>query len=165
MASFIFNKTKFLHSLDEDAEKLLKIAAYLHDIGIYVNTRRHHKHSGYIIRNSQIAGITTKEINIVACIARYHRRALPKKIHREYGELSSSNKVLVSSLAAILRIADALDFIDKLGIRDIKFDHKKKIMNIIVDNILDVILENWALRNKADLFKEVFGYKVRISGL
>jgi exopolyphosphatase / guanosine-5'-triphosphate,3'-diphosphate pyrophosphatase len=164
MTSFIFKKTKFLHDLDKGSEKLLKIAAYLHDVGMYINTRRHHKHSGYIIRNSQIAGITAKETNIIACIARYHRRALPKKIHEEYGELSSNNKVVVCTLAAILRIADALDFIDRLGIRDIKFDHKKKVMNIIVDDILDVVLENWALRNKADLFKDVFGYKVRISG-
>jgi len=160
----IFENTQFLYGLSESDALLLQISAYLHDIGIYVNTRNHHKHSQYLIKNSHIPGVTSCEKNLVALISRYHRRGIPKSTHAEYIALNTHDKVRVNSLAAILRIADALDFIHNFEILKIKFDHKKKVMEIVVDGIVDIVLENWAVKKKADLFKEVFGYKVRITG-
>lgn len=164
MSKTIFENTQFLHGLSESEALLLEIAAYLHDIGIYVDTRRHHKHSQYLINNSHIPGISSYDKNLIALIARYHRRGIPKSTHEEYTALSTYDKVRINNLAAILRIADALDFIHGFEILKIKFDHKKKVMEIVLDGIVDTVLENWAIKKKADLFKEVFGYKVRITG-
>jgi len=164
MSRIIFENTQFLHGLSESDALLLQVAAYLHDIGIYVDTRKHHKHSQYLIKNSHIPGIASYEQNLIALIARYHRRGIPKSTQEEYITLSTYDKVRINSLAAILRVADALDFIHNFEILKIKFDHKKKVMEIVVDGIVDTVLENWASKKKADLFKEVFGYKVRITG-
>ncbi len=164
MSMHIFENTHFLHGLNEKDALLLNIASYLHDVGLYVSSRTHHKHSYYLIRHGHIPGISSKDRDIIALVARYHRRGFPRTSHTEYLTLSSSDKVKVNTLAAILRIADSLDFIHNFEIAKIKFDHKKKVMEIVVDGIVDMVLENWASKQKADLFKEVFGYKVRISG-
>lgn len=165
ISKIIFENTQFLHGLSDSDALMLQVASYLHDIGIYVDTRKHHKHSQYLIKNSHIPGITSDEKNLISLIARYHRQGIPKNTHEEYMLLSTYNKIRVSSLAAILRIANALDFIHhNFEILKIKFDHKKKTMEIVVDGIVDIVLGNWAGREKADLFKEVFGYKVRITG-
>lgn len=164
MSLHIFENTHFLHGLNEKDALLLNVASYLHDIGLYVSSRNHHKHSHYLIKNGHIPGISSNDRDIIALIARYHRRGFPRNTHYEYQALSSSDKVKVNTLASILRIADSLDFIHKFEIAKIKFDHKKKVMEIIVDGIVDTVLENWASKQKTNLFKEVFGYKVRISG-
>ncbi|HBM17318.1 MAG TPA: hypothetical protein DD381_13405 [Lentisphaeria bacterium] len=164
MSMHIFENTHFLHGLNEKDALLLSVAAYLHDIGLYVSSRKHHKHSYYLIRNAHIPGISSKDIEIISLIARYHRGGFPKNTHSEYQILGSEDKVKVNALAAILRIADSLDFIHKFEIAKIKFDHRKKVMEIILDGIVDAVLENWAAKQKANLFKEVFGYKVRITG-
>ena len=161
----IFDKTSYLHGLNSKKNReLLQISALLHDIGLYVNTRKHHKHSYYLIKNSQVPGLLSEDINIVATIARYHRRAFPKNSHLEYSTLSSKNKVLVSSLSAILRIADALEFTQGSDITHIKVNHRKQNIEIILDGDVDLTLESWTIRNKANLFKEIFGYKVRLTG-
>ena len=160
----IFDKTKYLHGLQDNSRKLLKIAAILHDIGIFVNTRRHHKHSHYLINSSQIPGIIEKEREIIAAIARYHRRAFPKNTHPEYSYLSSEAKVTVTFLSAILRIADALTFTQNLKIINIRLNHRKEFLEIILEGSINLILDNWISRKKADLFKDVFGYKIRLTG-
>ena len=163
-ALIIFDKTKYLHGQHIKSRKLLQIAATLHDIGIFVNTRRHHKHSYYLIRNSQIPGVVEKEREIIAATARYHRRAFPKDSHMEYSFLSEEARVTVTFLAAILRIADALIFAHNLKIVDIKLNYRKQLLQITLDGPTNLILEIWISRKKADLFKEIFGFKIQLIG-
>ena len=160
----IFDKTGYLHGLSDNCRSLLKIAAILHDVGAFVNTRRHHKHSYYLIQNSQIPGLTGDEKKIVAATARYHRRAFPKNTHPEYSSLSPKAKVIVTSLATILRIADALAFTHNLEIVEIKLNYKKQFLGIILDGTVNLILDNWTSKKKADLFKEIFGFKTQLTG-
>ena len=160
----IFDKTKYLHGLKDDSRRLLKIAAFLHDIGVFVNTRRHHKHSYYLIQNSQIPGILEKEREIIAATARYHRRAFPKDSHPEFSCLSPEARVTVTFLSAILRIADALTFTQDSKIINLKLNHRKEFLEIIIDGSVNSILDNWISRKKADLFKDIFGYKIRLTG-
>jgi exopolyphosphatase / guanosine-5'-triphosphate,3'-diphosphate pyrophosphatase len=160
----IFDKTKYLHGLHDESRQLLEISAILHDIGIFINTRQHHKHSYYLIQNSQIPGIVEKEREIIAVTARYHRRAFPKNSHVEYSLLPPEAKVIVTFLAAILRIADALVFAHNLEIVDIKLNYKKQILEIILDGSINLTLDNWTSRKKADLFKEIFGFKTQLTG-
>jgi exopolyphosphatase / guanosine-5'-triphosphate,3'-diphosphate pyrophosphatase len=161
----IFEMTLPIHGFSEKEKIYLQAAAYLHDIGLFVNSRQHHKHGYYIIRNSQLPGITDRERELIACIVRYHRRAMPKKSHLEYGLLAPQEKVLVSDLAAILRVADSLEFAHKLKIHNIILNYKTQVIELVVKGPIDAILESWTISKKTNLFKEVFGFKIQITGL
>ena len=141
---------------------MLEIAAILHDMGQYVNNRQHHKHSYYIISNSQMPGISPKELHEIAVIARYHRRGLPKESHIEYMALPPEKRVEVNKLASILRIADALDRSNSHKIKNIKVAYDDEKLTITTNASFDLTLERMEVRNKGDLFTEVFGLRVVI---
>ncbi len=164
LAELVFEKTQQLHELGPRDLELLKVAALLHDIGLYLNSRQHHKHSYYLINNSQLPGLSRREQEIIAVTARYHRRSLPKSSHPEYVALPPEDKILMSKLAAILRIADSLDFIQKWTVTGIDANLETRCLEIIVDGPQDMALENWTVRRKANFFREVFGLKVLILG-
>src|SRR5437588_892170 len=106
----LFEATQPLHELDEDALRLLERAAFLHNTGMMIEARRHHKHSFRLIKETQLPDFNDEERHEIACIARYHRRALPSTSHEEFAALSRSARKRVSSLSALLRVADALDY-------------------------------------------------------
>ncbi|MFW6367178.1 MAG: HD domain-containing protein, partial [bacterium] len=105
----LFDKLRDLHHLGGRARVLLEVAAVLHEIGLFISNEAHHKHSRYLVMNSHLPGLSTGELMLVAVICRYHRKASPRPQHREYMSLSPDNRLLVYKLAAILRVADALD--------------------------------------------------------
>ncbi len=109
LARQIFDQTLELHGLDRRARVLLEAAALLHDVGAAVANHGHHKHSHYLIRNSELVGLTDDEREQVALVARYHRRATPQPDHPEFGVLRRKDRLVVERLAALLRVADALD--------------------------------------------------------
>src|SRR5579872_4109627 len=106
----LFEATLPLHKLDEKALRILERAAFLHNAGMVVAVRRHHKISYRLIKDAALPDFTEKERHEIACIARYHRRALPSTSHEEYAVLSRSARKRVSALSALLRVADALDY-------------------------------------------------------
>ena len=106
----LFEATQPLHRLDEHALRLLERAAFLHNTGMMVEVRRHHKHSFRLIKETPLPDFTDEERHEIACIARYHRRALPSTAHEEFAVLDREARQRVSALAALLRIADALDY-------------------------------------------------------
>src|SRR5712692_217650 len=106
----LFTATQPLHSLDGQAQRLLERAAFLHNTGMMIEVRRHHKHSFRLIKETRLPDFTDEERHEIACIARYHRRALPSMSHQEFASLSRSARKRVSALASFLRIADALDY-------------------------------------------------------
>jgi len=116
----IFDELQPVHNLDEDAKELLKYAAILHDIGYYISAVRHHKYSYFIIRNANLVGFTEKEIEIIANIARYHRKATPKEKHSNFAQLTEEEKRKVQILSAILRLSDGLEKTHSALINDIK---------------------------------------------
>lgn len=128
----IFDELQDLHKLDFDSRELLEYAAILHDIGYYISPKQHHKHSFYIIKNSELVGFTEKEINQIAIIARYHRKALPQEKHKNLKELSKDEIRKISILAGILRLSDGLEKTHNALINDIKFipeeNHKSFVM-------------------------------------
>ncbi len=109
LARQIFDQTRALHGLDGRARVFLEAAALLHDVGVAVNNDGHHKHSQYLIESSELVGLTDEERQIVALLARYHRKAPPNREHEEFGRLRRKERTIVERLAAILRLADALD--------------------------------------------------------
>jgi len=160
LCMMIFDEIKPEHQLSGRQRVLLEVAAYLHDIGCFVSSRGHHKHSMYLILNSDLFGLTRKDLQIIALVARYHRRALPKPTHQQYMALPRDDRMTVSKMAAILRVADALDRNHLQRVRDISFVHDPDRFIINVDNVEDLTMERMAIKEKGKLFEEVYGIPV-----
>ena len=158
----LFRELQAEHGMDERFALLLRIAALLHEVGQFISDRSHHKHSMYIILNSDLFGLTRKDIALIALVARYHRRATPRPYHIEYTTMDRDSRLVVSKLAAILRVADALDRKHSQQIRDVRFGREKGAFVITVNDIADLTLEQLALKEKAILFEQVFGTKVTL---
>ncbi|MFP4012908.1 MAG: HD domain-containing protein [Chitinispirillaceae bacterium] len=162
LASQLFKNLQDEHRLPPWYEVLLKIAALLHDIGSFVSIRNHHKHSMYLIRNSDLFGLSRRDILIVALTARYHRRSPPKVTHDEYSSLDRETRLIIWRLAAILRIADALDKSDKQRIKYFSCIREKDLLIINVPDRDDFTLEQMAIQSKGTMFEDIFGMKVSI---
>ncbi|MCL5020854.1 MAG: HD domain-containing protein, partial [Bacteroidetes bacterium] len=158
----LFDQTKSLHNLALEHRLLLEAAAMLHDIGTYISMTAHHKHTYYLLTATPIIGLSTEQMQIVANVARYHRKSFPKMQHDHYRLLSSKNRIVVSKLAAILRLADAIDNEHASRVASFTVDYKKPNFTVHLQGEGDLLLEKWALMNKADLFEEIFGVKVSV---
>lgn len=156
----LFDQLGELHNLNKDAREYLEAAAVLHDIGYHISHSQHHRHSYYIIRNSSILGFNNTEIEIIANIARYHRKSHPKKSHEGFNSLSEKNKNLVKYLSAILRIADAFDRTHKKLISTlvVKINNTDIVITIPTNENIDV--ELWSFDRRKKLFEELFKRKV-----
>jgi len=150
------------HELDPRYDLLLRMAAQLHEIGLFVANQSHHKHSMYLIMNSDLFGLSKADTTLVALIARYHRRAIPRPTHMEYMSLPQNQRLIVSKLAAILRVADALDQNHNQQFHDIGFLREKDRLVILVRGVEDMTLERVALKQKGEMFEEVYGMKVEL---
>ncbi len=160
LAGKLFVHLQPQHHLDRRHEVILQAAGLLHEIGAFVSYRSMHKHSLYLIRNSEIFGFGKRNLLLVALVARYHRRASPQASHEGYSELGRDDRVAVAQLAAILRVAVALDESRSQRIRDFSCTIDSKRLIISVPNVDDLSLEQMALRQNGSLFEEVFGWKV-----
>jgi exopolyphosphatase/guanosine-5'-triphosphate,3'-diphosphate pyrophosphatase len=160
IASILFTALQNEHALNNRYKLLLKIASLLHDIGSYISVRSHHKHSHYLIQNSELFGLNRKDIQIIALIARYHRRSTPKPIHAEYMSFDHESRLIIVKLAAILRVADALDRSNNHRIKEISCSKKKDTLLITIPDIEDISLEQLALQSKGTMFEDVYGMKV-----
>jgi exopolyphosphatase/guanosine-5'-triphosphate,3'-diphosphate pyrophosphatase len=162
----IFDQTKGqLHYWNADQRQLLWAAAILHNCGHYISHSSHHKHSYYLIRNSELLGYNETEIEIIANIARYHRKSPPKKKHDSYRNLlHKEHRTMVNQLSAILRLAVALDRRQIGAISYVKCDYipnfKEFKMSIFPSTIDDeCALEMWSLDYKKGVFEEEFGLR------
>ncbi len=162
----MFEATQPLHELDENALRLLERAAFLHNTGMMIEVRRHHKHSYRLIKETTLPDFNDDERHEIACIARYHRRALPSTSHQEFAALSRSARKRVSALAALVRIADALDWSHDSRVlrlaaeRELCDDHTWTI-SLWVRPLADLDDELEHAYEKADLFEKVFKRKLQ----
>jgi exopolyphosphatase/guanosine-5'-triphosphate,3'-diphosphate pyrophosphatase len=162
LAGQLFDQTAPLHRLGEREREWLEYAALLHDIGYLINPRQHHKHAYYLITNSDLDGLTAEEIEIIANIARYHRRALPELKHGPYEALSLKSRRTVQKLGALLRIADGLDRSQFAVVQKLKVRLGNPV-TIRLSTTSDPELEMWAARARADLFVRAFRRAVSFS--
>src|SRR5206468_3674427 len=109
LAVALFDQTRAIHGLTDREREWLEYAALLHDVGVHISYEGHHKHSYYLIKNGDLRGFEPEEINIIALVARYHRRAVPKREQEDFGDLPRSERRIVRTLAAVLRLAESLD--------------------------------------------------------
>jgi len=158
----IFDKMKKLHGLGLREKLLLQAAAILHDIGKFININHHSMHSFEMVAGADITGLSQLETEIVANLVRYHSHTTPSASDVNYTRLDLYNRVLVSKLSAILRLADALDrsHMQKFNDIDVKITENELLITITTDKNID--LEQWSFHEKGAFFEEVFGIKAVI---
>jgi exopolyphosphatase/guanosine-5'-triphosphate,3'-diphosphate pyrophosphatase len=156
----LFDSTKKLHRLGYEERTLLEVAALLHDIGNYISITDHHKHSSYLINASPIIGLNDTDKAIVANVARYHRRSLPKPTHEGYMDLPSIQRQTVAKLAAILRLAEALDREHANRVERFKLTMREKELILKLKGQGDLLLEKWALDHNSRLFEKAYKRKI-----
>jgi exopolyphosphatase / guanosine-5'-triphosphate,3'-diphosphate pyrophosphatase len=158
----LFDQTRKLHHLGDENKLLLEAAARLHDIGQFVSYAAHHKHSYYLIKAGQLIGLNSDQVEIVANISRYHRKAMPKAAHDNYRLLAPRERILVSKLAALLRVADAMDHDHSGKVRGFKIHYKRPHFALKMSGQGDLLLERWSLLKKCDLFERTFKVKFSV---
>lgn len=162
MAMQIFDVFQEELKLTENDRELLNYASLMHDIGYYISYRKHHKHALYLIRYSDLRGFTEDEINIMANVARYHRRSTPKKRHIRYKELAKHLRKRVKKLSAILRVADGLDRSHYQNVTKLEIQNGAEKVKFLISTQGDPELEIWGAERKSELFEEVTGKKLEI---
>lgn len=165
LALQIFDALQPLHELTLDVRDLLEAAGLLHNVGLFVSHAAHHKHSYYVIRNSdQLAGFTDHEVEIIAQVARYHRKSAPKRSHEEFQGLVEADQTLVRILAGILRIGIALDRTRQGGIEDLEvtISADNILIRAHVDDELDYSLEEYTANQRSNLLAKALDLDVRI---
>jgi exopolyphosphatase / guanosine-5'-triphosphate,3'-diphosphate pyrophosphatase len=162
LASMMFDQLGMLHRLGDADRRILRAAALLHDIGVYVSHKKHHKHTLYLVANSELPGFTPREILLVANVARYHRKGEPAPHHPEYTALDEEERERVRKLASLLRIAAALDKEHRQRVRGLNARFDGSEVSLELQGEGDLLLERWALQQNRELFERTFGIDVGI---
>jgi len=161
LALRIFDQTMDLHKLGIPERVLLEYAAFLHEIGVHVSFRGHHKHTYYLIRHAGLAGFTGAQVAILANVARYHRKARPDTSHPNFAELDRSQRKVVRRLAAILRLAVSFDRSRHQAVRDVEVRDNGKL-RLLVSAKNDVTIDLDYARHGARALERIFGKKIVI---
>jgi exopolyphosphatase/guanosine-5'-triphosphate,3'-diphosphate pyrophosphatase len=162
LALSLFDQLAALHGMGEEERRVLAAAALLHDIGAYISYKKHHKHSQYLIAHSELPGLPARGVELVATVARYHRKGEPDPHHPEYASLSSRDQERVSRLAAILRLADALDREHSEHVSAVRAEVSSDALFLRLEGAGDLLLEKWALERKSQLFRKAFRLAVKV---
>jgi exopolyphosphatase/guanosine-5'-triphosphate,3'-diphosphate pyrophosphatase len=159
----LFETLKDPLGLEENWKGYLWAAAMLHDIGYHISFSKHHKHSQYLIEHSDLVGFNAHETRIISNIARYHRKSPPKISHKAFRELSILEKDIVNKLAAILRVADAMDrghLESPHNFETVLEPHFMRIRIKVPEG--ELILEKEGIEKKGDFFEQIFKRKVTV---
>jgi exopolyphosphatase/guanosine-5'-triphosphate,3'-diphosphate pyrophosphatase len=170
LALQLFEGTRHLSGLSDEAEEWLEAAALLQNVGLVISHDGHHLHSYYVIRNSELlTGFTDHEIEIIALVARYHRKSTPKARHPEYATLAEPDQRVVEILSGMLRIAAGLDRTRAAAISRLRVDGggDGESLRILVETApgADADLELYSARNRKDLLEAALGVTVEIESV
>lgn len=160
LALAIFDGLAGQYGLGDRERVMLEVAALLHDSGSFISYHSHHKHSYHLIRHAELFGITPRERELVALIARYHRKALPKKKHEEFQRLGEADQQLVTRLGGILRLSDGLDRRRSGALKNVNYSCVKGTTLLRLEGSDDLIVEIYGGNAKKDLFEKAFEQKV-----
>lgn len=159
-AQQLFRELQHLHALEPRYELVLRVASVLHEVGMFISPREHHKHSLYILLQTEIFGLSTTERELAALLARYHRRYNPEPNHPHFSDLSREQRMIVFKLAALLRIADALDRSHAQRIKTIILRPEGSRLTILTPGVEDTTIEQIAINSKCDIFREIYGFEI-----
>ncbi|HWY48275.1 MAG TPA: Ppx/GppA phosphatase family protein [Bryobacteraceae bacterium] len=156
LARRLFESLQSLHRLPPSFGKLLEAAGYLHDVGHYVSDTAHHKHSYYLVINSDLPGFTDTERHMIGVLCRYHRRAMPVSRHSPFQTLDPEARRAILLLTPLLRIADSLDRSHDQRVSDLQVQLRNGSVAIALESGQDTDLEMWAADRVADSFRETY---------
>jgi exopolyphosphatase/guanosine-5'-triphosphate,3'-diphosphate pyrophosphatase len=162
LALSIFDQTTELHGLGAGDRELLEYAALLHNIGQHVASEGHHKHAAYLIRHGQLRGFDPAEVNLLAAIARWHRKGDPRPTD-ETGPLGPDDEDRLRKLTAVLRVADGLDRSHHDIVDDVQVRVGASLVRVYLDATGNVELEQWAARRRRSLFEKVFDRELEMT--
>jgi exopolyphosphatase/guanosine-5'-triphosphate,3'-diphosphate pyrophosphatase len=162
LAGSLFEQTKSLHKLEPEDKLLLEVAALLHDIGHFINTLDHDKHAYYILQANPLIGLKKRQQDIVANVMRYHRKAMPSVQDENFRALNAKDRLTVIKLAALLRLADAMDVSHTYSVKGVKIKQQKNKWVLKLEGKGGLSLETWALEKRRALFQEIFGMNLEI---
>jgi len=157
LACQLFDHLQVLHQLSPRYRGLLQVAAILHEVGLFIGSRSRHKHSMYVISNSEFFGIGAKELQLVALLARYYRGATPQPSHPIYSGLGRRGRVAVAKMAALLRVAKSLDVTRTQHFDSIDCRIEQTRIVIHIEESVELSLERLELRQTGGLFEDIFG--------
>jgi len=163
LALELFDQTTELHGLGADDRELLEYAAMLHTVGQHVSNDSHHKHAAYLIRHGQLRGFAPDEVNLLAAIARWHRKGDPKATDELYGDLGADDESRLRKLTALFRVADGLDRSHRDVVRGVQVHVGPSLVLVRVEAGGDVELEQWATRRRRDLFEKVYERELEVT--
>ena len=159
----IFDQTTPAHKMGEREREWLEYAAILHDVGYLINSRQHHKHSYYLIKNCDLVGFTADEIELIANIARYHRKAIPEDDHRTLKDLPEDLRDTLTVLGGILRVGDALDRSHFGVVQSVRCAMSSDAVDIGLIATDEAALEIWAARERTDLLSQGLKRTIRFT--
>jgi exopolyphosphatase/guanosine-5'-triphosphate,3'-diphosphate pyrophosphatase len=163
----LFDQLREVHMLGNAEREYLEAASLLHDIGYHISHSEHHKHSYYLIRHSELLGFTDREIEIIANIARYHRKSHPKLKHEGFPRLKDEDRRIVSVLAGILRVADGLDrrHQDVFSVVRCRLERATLHIDLTLRKDCDTSIELWGADRRKKLLEEALGLSVQLEVL
>jgi exopolyphosphatase / guanosine-5'-triphosphate,3'-diphosphate pyrophosphatase len=156
LALKLFDELRPWHDLSDEDRELLEYAALTHDIGYHISHKKHHKHALYLITNADLKGFLQEEIEIIANVARYHRRSTPKARHNHFDVLNPTQKRRIRAIAGILRVADGLDRSHFQNVKNMEVEVTEQNITLTLDTIGDPELEIWGAMRKRELFEKLF---------
>jgi exopolyphosphatase/guanosine-5'-triphosphate,3'-diphosphate pyrophosphatase len=163
LAVTLFEDLASLHGLPLSARRVLEAAAVLHDIGNAVSFHKHHKHTFYLVANADIPGFSDREREMVAFVARYHRRSTPHKRRADLAHLSVGELSALRKLSALLRLANALDASHQQPVREVRAAVRDGAVVLSLRTRGPADLEIWDAEHEARFFQEVFRKRVELS--
>jgi len=159
----LFDALTLEHGMNRRERMLLKVAALVHEIGMFVRASGHNLHGQYIVANSEIFGLQREELEIVANVVRYHRGGAPSPTDIDYIALQREERVLVLKMASILRVADSLDPWHSQQIKRITVEKKSESVVLHTEGNMDTLMDLMTPAEKINMFQDVFGYKIVLS--
>jgi exopolyphosphatase/guanosine-5'-triphosphate,3'-diphosphate pyrophosphatase len=162
LALALFDQTAKLHGLGAREREWLEYGALLHDVGVHISYKSHHKHSHYLIQHGDLRGFDPDEIEVVGLIARYHRQAPPKKSHDDFGKLTAPRRRTVKVLSSFVRLAEGLDRSHAQIVKELRVEDRRDDLLLEIQATGDAELEQWAAQRYLGPLEDALDRVVRV---
>jgi exopolyphosphatase / guanosine-5'-triphosphate,3'-diphosphate pyrophosphatase len=162
LAGMLFQGLRTLHRLPLAKGRLLEAAAYLYNIGHFVNESRHNRHSWYLVANSDLPGFEDRERMVIATLCRYHRKSMPQASHETFQALEAEDRNSVVLLTPLLRLAVALDQSQEQRVERVEAEVQQNSVELRLFSDRDVDIEQWQAEQVAAVFREAYGLPLAV---
>jgi exopolyphosphatase / guanosine-5'-triphosphate,3'-diphosphate pyrophosphatase len=162
LASLLFHDLRTVHRLAPERGRILEAAAYLYNIGHFVNEQRHHRHSMYLVANSDLPGFDDRERMMIANLSRYHRKSMPMVSHELFQVMDPDDRRTVTQLIPLLRLAVALDQSQDQRVDRVEAQVQEDGVFLWLHSERDVDIEQWQAQQVLDVFRELYGLSLSV---